>query len=121
RSTQRTARPFAKRRLVGQWPTGEGGRFYVAGWAAGTGHAVAGDAAAAELRPAQPAVPARAAALVVVIHHAPADERRIDAGADGGDDATRLVTGDDGSAAAETERRRGVACRALGMQVAAAH
>src|SRR5207245_5750487 len=52
-----------------------------------------GDAGAAELRPAEAAVPASATALVVVIHHALADERGIDAGADGGNHAARLEIG----------------------------
>ena len=64
---------------------------------------------------------ARAAALVVVIHHAPADQRPIYADAYRGDDAARLVTRDDRTTAAEAERGGRVACRAIGMQIAAAH
>ena len=64
------------------------------------GHAVDGDAVAAELRPAGAAVLAPAAALVVMVHHAAADQRRIDAGADGVHDAARLVAADDGRAGA---------------------
>src|SRR5712664_2071882 len=66
-------------------------------------------------------MPASAAAFVVVVHHALADERWVDAGADGGDDAARLVAGDDRAPGAEAERGGGVAGGAIGMQVAAAH
>ena len=66
-------------------------------------------------------MPASATALVVVIHHALADERGIDAGADGGNHAARLVAGDDRAAGAEAEGGRGVARRSIRMQVAAAH
>src|SRR5439155_262153 len=84
-------------------------------------HAVYGDAGAAELGPADAAMLAAAAALVVMVHHALTDQRGIDAGADGSDDAAWFVTRDDGAAGAEPERGSGVARGAIGMQIAAAH
>src|SRR5206468_1397569 len=87
-------------------------------------HAVHDDALAAELRPADAAVLAAAAALVVVDHHALA-RRRVgfgDARPAPGDDAARLVAGDDRSArAAQAQRRRSVADGAVRVQIAAAH
>src|SRR5204863_9789055 len=62
-----------------------------------------------------------AAPFVVMIHHAPPDEAPVDAGADRGDDATRLVARDDGPASPETERRGRVARGTIGVQITAAH
>jgi hypothetical protein len=56
-----------------------------------------------------------------MVHHALTDECPVDAGADGGHDAARLVAGDDGPACAEPECGGGVARRSIWMQVAAAH
>src|SRR5690242_18557824 len=86
-----------------------------------SGHAVDGDACAAELRPADAAMLAPPAALVVMVHHTLADEGRIDPSADRGDHATRLVPGDDGPAAAKPERGGGIAGCAVRVQIAAAH
>src|SRR6185295_7098562 len=87
-------------------------------------HAVDHDALTAELSPADLAVLAVAAALVVVDHHALA-RRRVglaDTGATRGDDTARLVTGDDGSTrAAQAQRCGRVADGAIGMQIAPAH
>src|SRR6266508_4502295 len=76
-------------------------------------HAVDDDALPAELRPADAAVLAPPASLVVMDHHALADRRVrfADAGPALGDDAARLVAGDDGSAAALPAARYG--CRSL--------
>src|SRR5262249_57946497 len=104
----------------GTGPGGEGGRVHIPCAPAVTGHSIDSDPRAAELRPAEATMTARAAALVVVIHHAPADQRRIHADAYRGDDAARLVTRDDGTTAAEAERGGRVASRAIGMQIAAA-
>src|SRR6267142_7202278 len=61
-------------------------------------------------------------ALVVVVHHALADQPRIHARADGVDDAARLVTGDHRrAAAAEAQARRGVAGGPVRVEIAAAH
>src|SRR5256885_4170139 len=86
------------------------------------GHAVDGDAVAAELRPAGPAVLAPPAALVVMVHHAAADQPRIDAGAHGMHDAARLVSPDHRRARApEAEPRGRISRRTIGMQIAPAH
>ena len=88
------------------------------------GHAVDDDALAAELGPADTAVLAAPAALVVMDHHALTGRRvgLADAGAPRGNHAARLVAGDDRSAlAAQAERRRRVADGAVGMQIAPAH
>src|SRR2546427_9403204 len=66
--------------------------------------AVHRDALAAELRPAAAAVLAAPAALVVVIHHALADQSGVNAGADGMDDTARLVAGDHRPAATAQAR-----------------
>src|SRR5262249_17871993 len=113
--------PSLKGRLRRKRPEGDGGRRNIPGGPAVTGHSIDSDPRAAELRPAEATMTARAAALVVVIHHAPADQRRIHADAYRGDDAARLVTRDDGTTAAEAERGGRVASRAIGMQIAAAH
>src|SRR5262249_20433065 len=89
-----------------------------------TRHAVDDDARAAELRPADAAVLAASAALVVVDHHALAGwcVGFGDVVAARGDDAARLVARDDGPAlAAEPQRRGRVADCAVGMQIAPAH
>src|SRR5262249_5779478 len=97
---------------------------HVGGMAAVPRHAVDHDAPTAELSPADAAVLAAPAALVVMDHHALA-RRRIglgDAGAARGDHAAGLVARDDRSArAAEAQRRSGVADGAVGMQIAPAH
>src|SRR5438093_974987 len=91
---------------------------------AATGHAVDDDTLPAELRPADLAVLAAPAALVVMDHHALA-RRRVGlahAGAARGDDAAGLVAGHDGTtAAAEAQRGGRVADRAIGMEIAPAH
>src|SRR3989475_11204748 len=87
-------------------------------------HAVDDDALPAELRPADATVLAPPASLVVMDHHALADRRVrfADAGPALGDDATRLVAGDDGFAAAAQAQGRGrVAGGAVRVQVAPAH
>src|SRR5207249_10012320 len=84
-------RPLLEGEFLGQGNTAERGRLHVARVAAVTRHPVDGDAGAAELRPAEAAVPASATALVVLIHHALADERGIGAGADGGRSEERRV------------------------------
>src|SRR5437879_12385149 len=84
--------------------------------------AVHRDALAAELSPAAAAVLAAPAALVVVIHHALADQSGVDAGADGMDDAARLVAGDHRPAAtAQAQARGGIAGGPVRVEVAAAH
>src|SRR5439155_1157168 len=65
---------FLEREFLGEWNAGERRRFHVARVAAVTRHAVDGDPRSAELRPAETAVPAGATPLVVVVHHALADE-----------------------------------------------
>src|SRR5262245_30750050 len=117
----RDGRALFERQLLRKRHAGERGRLHVSRVPTVTGHPIDGDPRAAELRPAEAAMAARAAALVVVIHHAPADQRRIHADAHCGDDATRLVTRNDGTAAAEAEGGGGIAGRAIGMQIAAAH
>src|SRR5947209_13188440 len=90
--------------------------------AAVTGDAVYRDALAAKLRPAAAAVLAAPAALVVVIHHALADQSGVDAGADGMDDAAPLVAGDHRpAAAAQAQARGGIAGGTVRVEVAAAH
>src|SRR5689334_20289862 len=86
-----------------------------------SGHAVDGDARPAELRPADAAMLAPPAALVVMVHHTLTDEGRIDSGADRGDHATRFVPGDYGPAAAEPERGGGIAGCAVRVKIAPAH
>src|SRR5438046_9171840 len=89
--------------------------------AAVTGDAVHRDALAAKLRPAAAAVLAAPAALVVVIHHALADQSGVDAGADGMDDAARLVAGDHRpAAAAQAQARGGIAGGTARVEAAAA-
>src|SRR5262249_41178063 len=107
---------------VGQRDAGERRRLHEVCVATVTGDAVHRDALAAELRPAAAAVLAAPAALVVVIHHALADQSWVDAGADGMDDAARLVAGDHRSAApAEAQARGGIAGGPVRVEVAAAH
>src|SRR2546422_300738 len=87
-------------------------------------HAVDDDALPAELRPADATVLAPPASFVVMDHHALAGRRVrfADAGPALGDDAARLVAGDDGSAAAAQAQGRGrVAGGAVRVQVAPAH
>src|SRR5438034_10198741 len=87
-------------------------------------HAIDDDAVRTELRPADAAVLAAPAALVVVVHHARPRRRLVlrDAGPARGDDAARLVAGDDGPAArAEAGRGGGVADGAVGVEIAPAH
>src|SRR5436305_14670781 len=78
----------------------------------------------AQLRPAGPAVIADGAALVVVHHYALADLRLLvaDPGTDRGDDAARLVPGDDRFGGGG--KPAGIAARfrpPVLVQVAAAH
>src|SRR5712691_9016439 len=90
--------------------------------AAVAGDAVDRDALATELRPAAAAVLAAPAPLVVMVHHTLADQPGIDAGADGVDDAARLMAGDHRPAAtSQAEARRGVAHGTVRVKVAAAH
>src|SRR5213592_4489560 len=70
-------------------------------------HAVDDDAVRTELRPADAAVLAAPAALVVVVHHPRAGRR--------------LVLGDAGPARREAERGGGIADGAVGMEIAPAH
>src|SRR3989442_938910 len=87
-------------------------------------HAIHDDAVRTELRPADAAVLAAPAALVVMVHHARPRRRLVlrDAGPARGDDAARLVAGDDGPGArAEAERGGGVADGAVGVEIAPAH
>src|SRR5881396_3907228 len=87
-------------------------------------HAIDDDAVRTELRPADAAVLAAPAALVVMVHHARPRRRLVlrDAGPARGDDAARLVAGDDGPGArAEAERGGGVADGAVGVEIAPAH
>src|SRR4051812_35290250 len=88
-------------------------------------HAVDRDAGAAELGPADAAMPADAAARIVVVHDALSDRRLAlgDARAARGDDAARLVPGDEGlglgTEAARRLRRAGR--RAIELEIRAAH
>src|ERR1700730_1910037 len=89
-----------------------------------SGHAVDDDTLGAELRPADAAMLADAAAFVVMHHH-PSAERRLalaDTRADGDDDAAGLVTGDHRPAhLAQAERLAPALRRAIEFEVAAAH
>ena len=99
--------------------------FDVVGMGAMRGDAVDGEARAAQLRPAEPAMAADAAAAVVVVHdpHAGARLGLGYAGPDLGDDPARLVAGDDRlRQVAQAERPLRLARRgAIELQVAAAH
>src|SRR6266542_2003338 len=93
------------------------------GTSAVAGHAVDDEARAAELGPADAAVLAAPAALVVMVHDARANgsEVRRHTGPGRGHDAAGLVARNDRAAAAEPEGCRGIARGPVGMQVAAAH
>ena len=116
-------RAFLEGELVGQGNHGEGGGLHERRVPAVSRHAVDGDAVPAELRPADAAVLAAPAALVVMVHDSGAHRREIrrHARADRRHHAARLMSGDDRPAAAQAEGRRGIADRAVGVQVAAAH
>src|SRR5688572_31958341 len=93
--------------------------------AAVRGDAVDGDSLAAELRPADAAVPAHAAARIVVVHHALANRRLAlrDAGTARYYHAARLVAADKRlSISSQPERLLRLARRrAVELEVAAAH
>src|SRR6266850_1744966 len=117
-------RAFLEGKRVREGHEREGRHGHVRRVAAVAGHAVDDDALAAELSPADAAMLAAPAALVVVDHYALAGRcvGFADAGAAGGDDAAGLVAGHDRAArAAEAQRGDGVADRAIGMQIAPAH
>src|SRR5207253_10592841 len=105
----RDRRAFLEAERVGQGDERVGRHGHVGRVPAVAGHAVDDDALATELRPADLAVLATPAALVVVHHHALV-RRRVglaDPGAARGDHAARLVAGHDGPAAAAEAQRRG--------------
>src|SRR5215218_6577081 len=110
--------------LVRQRHEGAGRAFHESRMGAVPGDVVdLGDALDAELHPAGRAVPADAAAAVVMLHHPHSDPRLPlgHAGPDGGDDAAGLVPGDHRPAAALEAERRGAAGSAVEFEIAAAH
>ena len=123
---QEMAAPSSNDQLVGQRHERARRHLHVGGVPAVAGHAVHGDAGAAELGPADATVLAEPAALVVMVHHALADRRlRLgDAGSPLRHHAARLVAGDHRAAAAAEPERRGRAALARGairMEIAPAH
>ncbi len=112
-----------ERQRVGQGNQRARRHLHVGRMRAVPGHAVDRDAAGAELRPADPAMLAHAAADIMMDHDAVADPGNPlgDAGADRRDHAAGLVAGDHRAAdlaQAEPFRPR---LGAIGFQVAAAH
>ena len=121
---QEIAAPVSKESSSGSGTRVRAGHFMKARMGAVPGDAVdLGDALDAELHPAGRAVPADAAAAVVMLHHPHADPRLPlgHAGPDGGDDAAGLVPGDHRPAAGLEAERGGAAGSAIEFEIAAAH
>ena len=116
---------FGKAELLRQFHDGFCGDFEIVGVPAMRGDAVDRDAGAAELRPADAAVRADAAARVVMVHHALAGRRFVlrYAGTARHHHAAGLVTTDEWFAVpAKPERGlRGAGRRAVELEIRAAH
>jgi hypothetical protein len=116
--------PLLERQLLGQRHIGPRGHLHVRGMRAVARRAEHRDALATELGPAHAAVLALPAALVVMVHHALTDHTLdlADPRPHRGDDAARLVAGNDRLArTAESECRRLIAGGAVELEVTATH